>query len=220
VTTILLLLGVYRAFSPRIRQRDLLAGALTTTFLWFLLKPSFTLFITFDSSYGVTFGSFKAIFVVIIWIYYSMAVLIFGAEIMAALHREETTLIRRMMEGKRSLAMLGRRRFVVQKAKGEAFFREGDPGSEMYYILRGSVSIRKGGQELANLQKGGFFGEMSYLLNTQRSADAIAIEDCDCLLIHEQNLRSLMREYPETIREMLVEMALRLRKTSGRLGVT
>lgn len=214
--TILLLFSVYRAFSPKIGQRDLFVGAATTTFLWFLLKPSFALFLTYDHNFGMTFGSFKAIFVVIIWIYYSMAVLIFGAEVMAALHREETTLIRRLMKGKRSLSVIGGRRFVEEYPPDTVLFREGETGSEMFYVLDGAISIQRGGVEIAVIGKGGFFGEMSCLLGMTRSADAIAVEDCQCLLIHEHNLRSLMQEYPDIIRDMLVELAKRLKATNER----
>ncbi len=214
--TTALLLGLYRVFAPRLRWRDLLSGALATTALWFLLKPTFTLFLTFDPNYGMTFGSFKALFIIIIWIYYAMAVLVLGAELMAALSREETLLIRRMMKGKRSLQKLGKRKFVMEIEAGSVIFSEGDPGGTMYHLLKGEVGIYKNHQELATLKKGAFFGEMSYLLGEPRSASAMAKEACEVLLIQEQNLTSLMREYPDTIREMLNEMARRLRATSNR----
>lgn len=212
--TVLLLVGVYWAFSPRLKFRHLLTGALTTAVLWFLLKPAFTLFLTHNPGYGLTFGSFKSVFIIIIWLYYSQAVLLFGAEVMAALHREETVLIKRLMEGRKGLPMLGRNRFVMRLEPGTVLFSEAQPGGEMYHLLSGRVSIRKGSVELAVLGPGKFLGEMSFLLDQPRSATAVALDRCECIVIHQQNFDALIREYPDLIRDMLTEMAGRLQRTS------
>ena len=49
------------------------------------MTPAFHLFITYNPGYGFAFGSFKSLFVVIIWIDYSLVVFLFGAEITASL---------------------------------------------------------------------------------------------------------------------------------------
>lgn len=214
LTTVLLLLLMYAVFSPRTKVRNLIAGALTTAILWFLLRPAFSLFLTYNPGYGLAFGSFKSLFVVVIWIYYSQAVFLFGAEVVAALHRQETVLIRRLMEGQRGVPILGRKHLMTQIPSGGVCFHEGETGGEMYHVLKGSVSIRKGDQELAVIGPGAFFGEMSFLLNMPRSATAVAKEDCECLVIHEENIDTLMREFPDILRGMLTEMARRLRETS------
>jgi membrane protein len=214
--TTALVTGLYFAFTPRVRLRHLLTGALVTTGLWFLLRPAFSLFLTYDQGYGFAFGSFKSIFIVIIWIYYSLAVLLFGAEVAAAFHRGDTVFIKRLMQGKRGGALGGRRRFLLEVPAGQVFFQEGEPGLEMYHLLRGTVSIRKHGREIATLGPGQFFGEMTFLLGQERSATAAAAEPCECVVIDGRNFNDLLREFPDTIREMLVEMARRLRETSGR----
>jgi CRP-like cAMP-binding protein len=118
------------------------------------------------------------------------------------------------MQGRRGLGRLGRQRFLRQVPLDETFFLEGEAGSEMYHVLSGSVSIRKGETEIAVIGPGKFFGEMTFLLGTCRSATAVAREDCECIVINPQNLDALMREFPDTIRDMLVEMAQRLQQTS------
>ena len=213
--TVLLVWGVYYAFTNGVRRTHLLVGALTTTALWFMLRPAFTLFLTYDQGYGFAFGSFKSIFIVVIWIYYSMAVLLFGAEVVAALHRGETVLIKRLMEGRRGLPVLGRNRLLLEAPPGWVFFQEGEKGVEMFFVLDGSVSILKGGREIAQIRKGKFFGEMTFLLGLERSATAVALEPCKCVVVHAHNFEALLLEFPGMIREMLVEMADRLRDTSG-----
>ena len=76
------------------------------------------------------------------------------------------------------------------------------------------MSIRKGEREIAVIGPGKFFGEMTFLLHINRSATAVALTDCECIVINAHNLDALMREFPDTIREMLVEMAHRLQDTS------
>lgn len=214
LATVLLLLLMYGVFTPRTRKRYLLAGALATTLLWFLLRPAFSLFLTYNPGYGVAFGSLKSIFVIIIWIFYSQAAFLFGAEVVATLHRQETILIHRLMQGHRSLPILGRRHLQVQVPAGNVFFREGETSVEMYHLIQGSASIRKGSKELAVIGPGSFFGEMSFLLGLPRSATAVAREQCECLVIHEDNIDTLTREFPGLLRGMLTEMARRLRDTS------
>ena len=187
VLTVLLVWGVYFAFTSKVRSLHLLAGALTTAGLWFLLRPAFTLFLTYDQGYGFAFGSFKSIFIVIIWIYYSLAVLLFGIEVAAALHRGETLLIKRLMAGKRGLPVLARNRLLLEAPPGWVFFQEGDPGAEMYFLLSGAVSIRKSGTEIAVVRQGNFFGEMTLLLGLDRSATAVALEPCRCVILQGQN---------------------------------
>ena len=213
-TTTALVLLMYAVFSPRAKALHMLAGALTTAVLWFLLRPAFSLFLTYHHGYGVTFGSFKSIFIIVIWIYYSQAVFLFGAEVVAALHRHESVLIKHLMDGKRGLPLLGRTRLVKRIPAGTVLFKDGDAGREMFHILQGTVSIQKEGKELAILGPGAFFGEMSFLLGQPRSATAIACKDCECLVIHEENIDTLMREFPGIPRDMLTEMARRLRDTS------
>jgi len=165
--TVLLVWGVYFAFTPRVSERHLLAGAITTTVFWFLLRPAFTLFLTHDPGYGFAFGSFKSIFIVIIWIYYSLAVLLFGAEVTAALHRGEALAIRRLMKGQGGSDLFGSR-FLRSYPAGCVIFAEGDGGREMYHILRGAVRVTKEGEELTVLRAGTFFAGNSSVCITPR----------------------------------------------------
>jgi len=219
--TVALVMATLRMFGPKgLGLAHLAAGALTTASLWFLLRPAFTLFLTYDQTYGVAFGSFKSMFLIVIWIYVSMAILLLGVEVAAACHRGEAVAIKRLMEGKRIPGFHGGRRFLLEVPAGHVFFQEGEPGDEMYYMLSGSVSIRKGLGEIARIGPESFFGEMTFLLGQERSATAISSAPCQCVVIHARNFPLLMREFPDTAKVMLVEMASRLRDTSERANKT
>ncbi len=205
---------LYFTFSRRVHARHLLAGALVASVLWFIMRPAFILFLTYNPGYGFTFGSFKSLFVVIIWIYYSLAVLLFGAEITASLNRKEAVFVKRLMEGKGIIPSVLVDKFIVRYEKGSVIFREADESSEMYGVLKGSVGIMKGDKEIAVIGRGKYFGEMSFLLSQPRSATAVAREDTELIAISDRTIGTLMNEYPEFIIEMLREMATRLRETN------
>lgn len=217
VIVVFLVLLMYLVFMPRVRWPHLLAGSATTAALWLVMRPAFSLFLTYNPGFGLAFGSFKSLFIVIIWIYYSQAVFLFGAEVTAAMSRRDSIMIRRLMEGKRMVPAGGRSRFVTSLEKGRTIFAEGDSGSEMYFVLKGSVSIRKDDREIAVIPAGKHFGEMSFLLAEPRAAAAVAGEDCELIVIDSRNIELLMREFPGYIRDMLTEMARRLKETNALL---
>ncbi len=79
--------ALYFTFSSKTRVRHLVLGALAASALWFAMRPAFHLFLTYNPGYGFAFGSFKSLFVILIWIYFSLALFLFGAEITASLGR-------------------------------------------------------------------------------------------------------------------------------------
>jgi len=83
-----IVLALYFTFSNRERFLHLAIGSLVTSLLWFALRPVFYLFLTYNPGYGFAFGSFKSLFVVLMWIYLSLILLLFGAEIAVSFGRE------------------------------------------------------------------------------------------------------------------------------------
>ena len=140
--------ALFLVFSTRARMLHLLIGALATSVLWFAMRPAFHLFIIYNPGYGFAFGSFKSLFVVIIWIYCSLVVFLLGAEIAASFGRDETIFIKKLMEGKKDVPAGVIDKYVVTFEQGSAIFNEGDPGNEMYSVLKGRVAIRKGDKDM------------------------------------------------------------------------
>jgi membrane protein len=205
---------LFLAFSRKFRPANLAAGAMISAALWYLMGPLFHRFLTFNPGYGLAFGSFKSLFVVIIWIYYSLVVFLLGAEIAASLERRETAFLKRLMAGKRGLPAAIEERFIVRYGPGETIFSEGTGGDEMFSVLKGTVTIGKGGRTIITVTAGQYFGVVSFLLGTPRIADAVAQDDVELVLISRQNISHLMNESPDFILAMLKETAMRLRETN------
>jgi YihY family inner membrane protein len=205
---------LYLAFSRKFLSVNLAAGALASAGLWYLMGPLFHKFLAYNPGYGLAFGSFKSLFVVIIWIYYSLVVFLLGAEISASLERHETVILKRLMAGKRDLPLSVSEKFIARYYPGDTIFTEGEAGDQMFSMLRGNVTIWKGGRVIATVTAGQYFGVVSFLLATPRIAAAVAQDDVELVIITRQNITNLMNESPEFILAMLKETAMRLRETN------
>jgi serine/threonine protein phosphatase PrpC len=77
---------------------------------------------------------------------------------------------------------------------GREIFVEGQPGEELYVVIRGRVSIENSGVEIAELRPGGHFGEMGLIDNAPRSATVRASEHTRVMVISRPDLMNLMRK--------------------------
>ena len=105
---------------------------------------------------------------------------------------------------------------------GQKVFDEGDPGEKFYVILKGAVRISRivpgmGEEALAVLRPGAFFGEMSLIDSSPRSATAIAHESLETFSINRQDLEDLLFVDRDLAYELLWNF---VRTLSGRLRAT
>ncbi len=91
--------------------------------------------------------------------------------------------------------------------KGDHIFFEGDPGSALFIVLKGSVHIVKHEKNklrhIAKLGKGTFFGEIALVYDTIRSATAIVSEDAMMACLFKHDLEQIMKEHPKLAGKLL-----------------
>lgn len=108
---------------------------------------------------------------------------------------------------------------------GEAVFRRGDVGDEMFLIRRGSVRIvlPMEGREhnLATFGRGSFFGELAFLDREPRSADAVALTDADLFVLSRSRFDAIASEHKRLAVQLFEgiarAIALRLRRANVEL---
>ncbi|HTK95813.1 MAG TPA: cyclic nucleotide-binding domain-containing protein, partial [Terriglobales bacterium] len=105
---------------------------------------------------------------------------------------------------------------------GEKIFSRGESSDELYMIRRGMVRIilpltGRTPYHLATFSRGDFFGEMAFLDNAPRSADAVASGETDVFVLSRARFDQIAGEHKKlgmTLLESLAKaLAMRLRHT-------
>lgn len=74
--------GLYRLVPRRRPQwREAMIGALTFSLLWIATKLLFVTYITYATVYAQLYGSLLEVILLLLWVYYSAALLLIGAEV-------------------------------------------------------------------------------------------------------------------------------------------
>lgn len=103
------------------------------------------------------------------------------------------------------------RRYAV----GEILFHQGDASDALYVLLSGRLRVYSGsanGREVVYnvLEPGDTLGEL-LLDGGARSASVQAIAESECLMIKGDDLRALIRAYPELAERLMLRLIARLR---------
>ena len=111
-------------------------------------------------------------------------------------------------------------RHELHAPRGTVIFRQGDRGDSMFVIERGRVrivfSFEGHAAEVAVLEPGAFFGELSLLGGAARTASAEVIEDADLLVIRRDTFVMMMQDDIDIVFRMLSDMGVRLARTDER----
>jgi CRP-like cAMP-binding protein len=103
--------------------------------------------------------------------------------------------------------------------RGEPVIEEGSPGDSMFVLLRGAakVSISKNGSsiQVATLNAGDCFGEMSLLTGEPRSATVRADADCYVMEIGKPVMGEVLRDAPDCLVLLSDLLAQRKMETEG-----
>lgn len=96
--------------------------------------------------------------------------------------------------------------------KGEIIFHEGDVGTALYVVRKGEVLIRlshEDGKEvvLSHLTRGDVFGELALLDGDPRSADAVAREPTQLLVLSRADFQRFIADKPKLVMNLLTGMS-------------
>lgn len=79
-------------------------------------------------------------------------------------------------------------------AAGTNIVVEGDPGGDLFIVLRGKVAVMKGEVEISSLVAGSHFGEMGLVEDAKRSATVRAVLPTRVLIVRKADIMNLMRK--------------------------
>ncbi len=107
---------------------------------------------------------------------------------------------------------------------GQVLCTENESGNECYIVVDGQATVTIGGQHVATIGGGGFFGEMALLDGGPRIATVTAATDMELLVLSRREFLELIDQVPSVTRRLLEGLGARLRDADlrlqpGRLGV-
>ena len=104
--------------------------------------------------------------------------------------------------------------------KGSEIVREGEVGSEMFVLYKGTVAVRRkrflfGSKLVGHLKPGDFFGEVGFLVNAPRSATVVALEDAQAFSWGASDMHKVLEQNEEAARKLESVARDRIARLSG-----
>lgn len=109
-------------------------------------------------------------------------------------------------------------------APGETVIRAGDPGSSMFVVHNGRVSVQvsENGKPrtVATLNEGDFFGEMALFTGEPRTANVIAVEETEVLEIGHEAMKRVFDTNPDLVESLSHIIAERRQGLASRVDTS
>jgi CRP/FNR family cyclic AMP-dependent transcriptional regulator len=103
--------------------------------------------------------------------------------------------------------------------RGATIFSKGDPGTGLLGVLAGTVKVSVASADgkdvvLNVFHEGDVFGEIALLDGQPRTADAIAMTDCELIVIERRDFVPFLQDHPDVMLKFIEILCSRLRRTS------
>ncbi len=207
-----------------------LIGAVWCALAIILLQMLFSRFFSI-TQFNVIYGVLGSLILMVLWVHFCFVLFFFFAEYVFVSDKIDVLVLERMyffrlrqdIKGKKVEKFLFRHpkrifeKYARRYKPGEILFREGDRGTDIYFIYSGSIGISRAidgvEHKLATLKEGEVFGEMAYLLNENRTATAIAETESVLIVIIPDIFEELLQADNIFSRNVIQLLTNRLRKT-------
>ena len=100
----------------------------------------------------------------------------------------------------------------VNLSPSENLFNEGEPGKEMYIILKGSLKVFKESRSITMVNPGDYIGEMAIIEDKPRSATVQAVGQCLMLELKSDQFREYLARQPKSLVSMMKTLSRRIRQ--------
>jgi CRP/FNR family cyclic AMP-dependent transcriptional regulator len=93
--------------------------------------------------------------------------------------------------------------------EGETLVREGDYSYDLQIIEEGNAEVKRGGEKIAELGPGDYFGEMGVLERGQRNADVVAASPMRLISFKTYDVKRMEKNLPEAVEQLRSVVAQR-----------
>jgi len=215
--TTVLIAGFYKTFCPlTVHWRHLLLSALLTASVWLLMRPAFGLFLSINKNFGAVFGSMKAMFVSISWLYINFAVFLIGFELMVTLRQKDVLLLKGLfddMPNQQHYLQALMFKYGKTYPQGSYIFKQGDTNHHYYMVTEGTLHLTQRLPDASErtvriVQSGDFFGDISLFSAQPLYASAVVVSpQASMIEIDTECLENLIQEEPNIAVRLLKQLS-------------
>jgi type IV pilus assembly protein PilB len=102
-----------------------------------------------------------------------------------------------------------------QYEDGDSIIREGNKDIDFFKLIRGALTVIKGGKKIAELtEPGEYFGEMASITGEQRTASIISQGRSTVKRFPGDKIEEIIEKYPEVSKFLFKTMTKRLQKSN------
>jgi CRP-like cAMP-binding protein len=112
----------------------------------------------------------------------------------------------------KELAQIARACDELAVEPGAVVVEEGASGEDFYLVGTGEAEVVRGGQRVAILGPGGYFGELSLLDDAPRNATVTAVTAMTLVRLQRREFTAVLDSWPGVAYKLLQQMARRLRE--------
>jgi CRP/FNR family transcriptional regulator, cyclic AMP receptor protein len=98
----------------------------------------------------------------------------------------------------------------IDLREGKELTKQGKPGREFFILVEGTADVKKGNRRVNRLGPGDFFGEISLIRHTPRTATVVATSPVRTLVITERSFQTLLEHQPGIQNKVMSALAARL----------
>ncbi|MHB1496873.1 MAG: cyclic nucleotide-binding domain-containing protein [Acidimicrobiales bacterium] len=113
---------------------------------------------------------------------------------------------------KRDLQHLAKAAHHMTFEPGAHLTNEDEVGVTFFVVMKGEADVSVGGQSRRRLRAGDYFGEMSIIDRSPRSAEVVAVTELECLVFTQWEFRPFLKDHPDVAWAVLESLVKRLRE--------
>lgn len=212
------------------------ASAITAafcTFVFWAFQKLMRFFINVNN-YNFVYGTLSTIIVLLLEVWFFFIIFLYCAQFLFVYQYFDTLLLSELYVLperddtnlkqwlKRILfitptSLLSQAGSTITIPKGQTIYTEGQPGTDVYYILNGTVLLMQT-NNCQFLDKGDFFGEQACLLNSVRREETKAETDVELLKIDEDTFFEIIDKNRLVSQKALSKISLYFSRLYGRIS--
>lgn len=113
---------------------------------------------------------------------------------------------------KRDLQHLAKAAHHMTFDAGSHLTSQAEFGVTFFVVVRGEADVSVSGRPRRKLGPGDYFGEMSIIDRSPRSAEVVALGELECLVFTQWEFRPFLKEHPDVAWSILETLVRRLRE--------